>query len=382
MKLPLILALVALVAIFVLDRNDAFATTGLAGSVYIDTNGNGVPDSDEPGRAGITVLWVDMSDWSKVGRTTTDSTGSFFFEIPAGDYLVQLEGVPAEQILTGHAYLTIPADLISVQTFLLRAEPDEEEPPDNASLLSMIKDLIQRLEALEMPVPDIDCPEGQVLVDGTCTDIVCPIGYELDGNYCDRIRCDRGYELNHSTNTCEFAGCPSNYVLNGNECVFDTTGHYITTDKTTYILGDTVHVTGKMMDPLTRLLLDGTMVYPDSENINITISPANQGKRIDYLYGCHAWYPYDIEKFNAWVQSDIIRDYGSPTEFGKYYHYYHNDGVDERVECTIENGMITGSFEITGDLIAGTYKIRYLHQSSPMGAETDRYLSSPSFVIR
>ena len=96
--------------------------TVLTGTVFADTDGDGVRDSGELGRAGLTVLYVDMADWSKTGRTTTDSSGTYTFSIPAGDYLVQLEGVPAEEILTGHAYLTVPAGMTTVQDFTLRAD--------------------------------------------------------------------------------------------------------------------------------------------------------------------------------------------------------------------------------------------------------------------
>ena len=95
--------------------------TMLTGTVFTDTDADGTQDPGELGRAGLTVLYVDMADWSKIGRTTTDSTGNYTFSIPAGDYLVQLEGVAAEQVLTGHAYLTVPAGMTTVQDFTLRA---------------------------------------------------------------------------------------------------------------------------------------------------------------------------------------------------------------------------------------------------------------------
>ena len=164
---------------------------------------------------------------------------------------------------------------------------------------------------------------------------------------------------------------------------------HIITDKQNYSLGDTVHVTGKLMKPLTKQLLNGTLVYPASENINIRIITPEKGSLpIDNLGGCMAFYPYDVIQFNTRDQSSDIEKYGSPYELGKYYHhdsYYdsiNSTMIDIRDECGIDDGIITGSFEITGDFTAGTHMISYLHQSSPTGANTDRYLYSAPFIIQ
>ncbi len=66
---------------------------------------------------------------------------------------------------------------------------------------------------------------------------------------------------------------------------------YITTDKQDYHLGDTVYVTGKVMEPFTKQLINGTVVYPDQENINVQIiTPENTRKSIDGIGGCMGYY--------------------------------------------------------------------------------------------
>lgn len=152
---------------------------------------------------------------------------------------------------------------------------------------------------------------------------------------------------------------------------------YITTDKQDYSLGDTVYVTGKLMGALTKQLINGTVIYPSQENINIIIiTPENERKTIDGLGGCMGYYPYDETQYP--VEINNWRDYETPIEFGKYYHHT----IDKRTECNIHDGVFTGSFEITGDFTAGVHKISYTHQSSPIGSHSDRYLYSESFTIR
>ena len=77
----------------------------LSGTVYRDTNGNGQRDAGEQGVANITVLIVDLSDFTKVLRDTTDSSGMYeFIDLETGSYLVQVEGIVGSP---GFAYLTI-----------------------------------------------------------------------------------------------------------------------------------------------------------------------------------------------------------------------------------------------------------------------------------
>ena len=320
---------------------DAAAGTMLRGTAFADADADGTQDPGEPGRAGLTVLYVDMADWSKTSRTTTDSSGTYTFDIPAGDYLVQLEGVPAEEILTGHAYLTVPAGMTTVQDFTLRATSSEEEdPPDNVSLLQMIKDLIQRIEALETPAPEVVCPAGQVSVDGTCTDVVCPIGYSLRGAACQPIQCDRGYELDRSTNTCKFAGCPSWYVLEGNRCVVDTTDYHIITDKQVYSFGDVIKVSGRV---------NTTIVLPP---------PRIDGTESVVTYKA-IWTNSDVVKPELYCENPGETD-GNVDLDGWYEDNPQTENMDK--PCTINFDESTGEFSFefpvdNGLLQAGEYGI-------------------------
>ena len=152
---------------------------------------------------------------------------------------------------------------------------------------------------------------------------------------------------------------------------------YVTTDKQNYSLGDTVYVTGKLMSAFTKQLLNGTLVYPSHENINISImTPENTKKSIDRLAGCYGYYPYDETQYP--VEINNWGGYETPIEFGKYYHHTS----DKRTECNIHDGVFEGSFVITGDFTAGIHKISYLHQSTPMGANTDRHIHSQPFTVR
>ena len=157
---------------------------------------------------------------------------------------------------------------------------------------------------------------------------------------------------------------------------------HITTDKLEYSLGDTVYVTGKLMSAQTKQLLNGTVVYPSSENINVSIiAPDHEYRGVDGLKGCSSSYPYDETQFTLHLDSQRIFEdrYDIVREFGKYY-YHHDYSV--RTECNIHNGKMIGSFEITDDFTAGIHKIKYVHQTSPMNVNTDRYVYSQSFTIK
>ena len=84
----------------------------LAGTVFSDANGNGERDAGEAGIPGLTVLYVDLSDTSRTARAATDASGAYAFAgIPAGDYLVQVEGTAL------YGYLSAPAGMTTVQDF-------------------------------------------------------------------------------------------------------------------------------------------------------------------------------------------------------------------------------------------------------------------------
>ena len=126
----------------------------LTGTVFTDTNGDGVQDAGEAGVSDITVLYLDRIV-SKIGLTTTDSSGTYTFDIPAGDYLVQLWGVAGEDILTGPTYMPVPAGITAVQDFTLRPDPNRTSPPEPqpgiAQILEMINDLKKMISGLIPP---------------------------------------------------------------------------------------------------------------------------------------------------------------------------------------------------------------------------------------
>lgn len=87
----------------------AIATPGpeplLSGVVYRDANSNGIRDANERAIADATVLTVDLSDFTKVIRVTTDSSGLYeFADLAPGGYLVQVESHAGPH---AYAYLTI-----------------------------------------------------------------------------------------------------------------------------------------------------------------------------------------------------------------------------------------------------------------------------------
>ena len=79
--------------------------TGISGKVYTDANDNGILDSGESGVSGMSVITVNLADFADVNRTTTDENGDYSFELDAGGYLVQVEGVASP---TAYAYVTVP----------------------------------------------------------------------------------------------------------------------------------------------------------------------------------------------------------------------------------------------------------------------------------
>ena len=78
--------------------------TGLSGTVFTDTNNNGVLDSGESGVAGQTVIVINRAYVADVNTVVTDSDGKYSFELDAGGYLVQVVGVASD---TGYANVTI-----------------------------------------------------------------------------------------------------------------------------------------------------------------------------------------------------------------------------------------------------------------------------------
>lgn len=83
----------------------------LSGTVYHDSNGNGMMDDGERKIANATVLTVDMSDFSKVVRVTTDGSGMYrFADLKPGSYLVQVEGLAGP-----HAFSYLVISSVTIQ---------------------------------------------------------------------------------------------------------------------------------------------------------------------------------------------------------------------------------------------------------------------------
>jgi len=82
--------------------------------VWLDTDGDGVQDADEPGIAGVTVTLVTGS--TALATTTTDADGKYLFtDLPAGEYQV-IFTLPDLPNIEGEAFTTYhsgPIDLDS-----------------------------------------------------------------------------------------------------------------------------------------------------------------------------------------------------------------------------------------------------------------------------
>lgn len=78
------------------------STAVIGDFVWIDDDGDGIQDPDEPGIEGVTLGLFDAATQTQVGTATTDAAGHYLFTgIPEGDYFVDvLSGVPAGYTLT------------------------------------------------------------------------------------------------------------------------------------------------------------------------------------------------------------------------------------------------------------------------------------------
>lgn len=114
----------------------------------------------------------------------------------------------------------------------------------------------------------------------------------------------------------------------------DGVEHDLTTDKETYTVGETIHVTGKFHTGIT-MPHNGTILYPVYESVDI------DGTSFD---GCFRSYPYEIEKFNKWKEdSHFFRDFAV---FQKWYTFETH--WPSAVECHIDkDGNFAVSIETT-----------------------------------
>ncbi len=77
-----------------------FLTIAVSGQVFADVNGNGQPDSGEPGLSGWTVDLLDGSD-TVIANTSTDSKGNYAFsDLGPGTYSLAVEA-PAGYVASG-----------------------------------------------------------------------------------------------------------------------------------------------------------------------------------------------------------------------------------------------------------------------------------------
>jgi hypothetical protein len=107
-------------AAHVMTISDDPITASLAGSVWADTNGNGVCDADEVKLQGITIKLTGTSNTgAAVTRTTTtDSQGAYrFTNLPGGTYAIQeqqpvamMDGTESLGTIGGTAVGTVGAD--------------------------------------------------------------------------------------------------------------------------------------------------------------------------------------------------------------------------------------------------------------------------------
>lgn len=114
-------------------------SASLIGRVFFDGNGNDVQDAGEAGIPGLTVLYIDLADHSKIVRVTTDANGDYAFHILPGDYLVQVEYTYLFK------YLAVPDRMTTVADF--------------ASPLT----LEQILDSLTLPTPTRPYSEAETL---------------------------------------------------------------------------------------------------------------------------------------------------------------------------------------------------------------------------
>lgn len=62
----------------------------ISGFVWDDTNGDGIQDGGELGLTGVTVNLLDSTGMTVLRTTMTDGTGNYTFDLPAGDYIVEV----------------------------------------------------------------------------------------------------------------------------------------------------------------------------------------------------------------------------------------------------------------------------------------------------
>lgn len=71
-------------------------SSGVNGSVYVDANGNGIRDRNEPGIPGVQIILTQVPDLNPLAVTDTDQSGDYqFANIPFGTYTISEPTQPA-----------------------------------------------------------------------------------------------------------------------------------------------------------------------------------------------------------------------------------------------------------------------------------------------
>lgn len=88
---------------------------GLAGFVYVDSNGNGTRDAGEPGIAGVTLTATPLGGGAAV-NVSTDASGAYLFtDLPAGSYRID-ETQPADYVDGGDSVGSLGGSLTGSDT--------------------------------------------------------------------------------------------------------------------------------------------------------------------------------------------------------------------------------------------------------------------------
>ena len=140
-------------------------SAGVSGTAFSDVNGNGKQDAGEAGIPGLEALYVNLADFSMTGTILTDDRGVYRFEIPAGGYLIQINGTDLFE------WLTIPDSHMVTKNFgsqLIDACTagydlvDDQciKDPGDAILLKnlqkMIEDMLVEIEELTQRVESLE----------------------------------------------------------------------------------------------------------------------------------------------------------------------------------------------------------------------------------
>jgi protocatechuate 3,4-dioxygenase beta subunit len=122
-----------------LDQDFGYFVPASVGSrVWNDTDGDGIQDAGESGRAGVTVTLFDSAG-NQLATTTTDGNGDYSFnELVTGDYYVVFDKpaglVFSQQDQGGDDALDSDANTTTGQTAIFHLDPGENDPDWDAGV--------------------------------------------------------------------------------------------------------------------------------------------------------------------------------------------------------------------------------------------------------